>query len=60
MTSPYLWLLCLSSVLPSLLWWHSTAVLSWFLLLFVVSYVWLYARIVRFKTPRWLIFRRHE
>lgn len=59
MTSPYLWMLCLSSVIPSVLWWDSTKVLSWFLLLFVVSYVWLYARIVRFKTPRWLIFRRH-
>jgi UDP-N-acetylmuramyl pentapeptide phosphotransferase/UDP-N-acetylglucosamine-1-phosphate transferase len=58
MTSPYLWLLCLFSVIPSVLWWNSTAVLSWFLLLFVVSYVWLYARIVRFKTPRWMIFRR--
>ena len=59
MTSPYLWLLCLASVVPSLLWWHSTAVLSWFLLLFVVIYLWPYTRIVRFKTPRWLIFRRH-
>jgi UDP-N-acetylmuramyl pentapeptide phosphotransferase/UDP-N-acetylglucosamine-1-phosphate transferase len=60
MTSPYLWMLCLLSVIPSLLWWNSTAVLSFFLLGFVVSYVWLYARIVRFKTPKWLIFRRHE
>ncbi len=60
MTSPYLWLLCLASVVPSLLWWHSTAVLSAFLLLFVVSYVWLYGRIVRFRTPKWLIFRRHR
>ena len=60
MTSPYLWLLCLSSVIPSLLWWNSTPVLAGFLLLFVVSYVWLYARIVRFKTPKWLIFRRHR
>ncbi|MEO6032500.1 MAG: glycosyltransferase [Burkholderiaceae bacterium] len=58
MNSPYLWMLCLASVIPSLLWWDSTAVLAWFLLLFVVSYVWLYARIVRFKTPKWLIFRR--
>jgi UDP-N-acetylmuramyl pentapeptide phosphotransferase/UDP-N-acetylglucosamine-1-phosphate transferase len=58
MTSPYLWLLCLASIIPSLLWWDSTAVLSWFLLLFVVSYVWLYRRIVRFRTPKWLIFRR--
>jgi UDP-N-acetylmuramyl pentapeptide phosphotransferase/UDP-N-acetylglucosamine-1-phosphate transferase len=60
MTSPYLWMLCLSSVVPSLLWWNNTTVLYCFLLLFVVTYVWLYARIVRFKTPRWLIFRRHR
>ncbi len=60
MTSPYLWLLCLASVVPSLLWWNSTSVLSCFLLLFVVSYVWLYSRIVRFKTPKWLIFRRNK
>ena len=46
-------------MIPSLLWWHSTAVLSWFPLLFVVIYLWLYTRLVRFKTPRWLIFRRH-
>jgi hypothetical protein len=60
MTSPYLWMLCLSSVVPSLLWWNNTTVLSCFLLLFVATYVWIYARIVRFKTPRWLIFRRHQ
>jgi UDP-N-acetylmuramyl pentapeptide phosphotransferase/UDP-N-acetylglucosamine-1-phosphate transferase len=58
MTSPYLWLLCLTSVIPSVLWWNSTATLSWFLLAFVIAYIWLYARIVRFKTPRWMIFRR--
>jgi UDP-N-acetylmuramyl pentapeptide phosphotransferase/UDP-N-acetylglucosamine-1-phosphate transferase len=58
MTSPYLWVLCLCSVIPAVLWWNNTAVLTVFLLLFMVSYVWLYWRIVRFKTPRWLIFRR--
>lgn len=58
MTSPYLWLLCLTSVIPAVLWWNNTAVLSWFLLAFVVAYVWLYSRIVRFKTPRWMVFRR--
>jgi UDP-N-acetylmuramyl pentapeptide phosphotransferase/UDP-N-acetylglucosamine-1-phosphate transferase len=57
-TSPYLWMLCLTSVIPSVLWWNNTAVLSCFLMLFVATYVWLYARIVRFKTPRWLIFRK--
>ncbi len=60
MTSPYLWMLCLASVIPSVLWWNNSIVLLLFLLVFIVGYVWLYGRIVRFKTPRWLIFRRHE
>lgn len=58
MTSPYLWLLCLLSVIPAVLWWDSTAVLTVFLALFIASYVLLYWRIVRFKTPKWLILRR--
>ena len=58
MTSPYLWLLCLTSVIPSVLWWNSTPVLSGFLFAFVIAYMWLYARIVRFRTPRWMVFRR--
>jgi hypothetical protein len=36
----------------------TTLKLSWFRLAFVIAYIWLYARIVRFKTPRWMIFRR--
>jgi UDP-N-acetylmuramyl pentapeptide phosphotransferase/UDP-N-acetylglucosamine-1-phosphate transferase len=56
MTSPYLWLLCMLSVVPAMLFWDNTAVLSAALLLFVVSYVVLYWRIVRFKSPRWLRF----
>lgn len=59
MTSPYLWLLCLTSVVPSVLWWDNTTVLSWFLLAFVIAYIWLYASIVRFRTPRWMVFRRN-
>lgn len=58
MTSPYLWLLCLLSIIPSVLWWDSTRVLSIFLLLFILLYVFLYWRIVRFRTPRWLGSRR--
>jgi UDP-N-acetylmuramyl pentapeptide phosphotransferase/UDP-N-acetylglucosamine-1-phosphate transferase len=54
MTSPYLWVLCLLSVIPSVLWWYSTPVLAVSLALFMGSYVFLYWRIVRFKTPRWL------
>ncbi|MEO8151871.1 MAG: glycosyltransferase [Rhizobacter sp.] len=58
MTSPYLWLLCLVSIIPAVLWWNSTPILTGFLLAFMASYVWLYWRIVRFKTPRWMVFRR--
>lgn len=58
MTSPYLWLLCLLSIIPALLWWSSTMMLSSFLLAFMLLYIWLYSRIVRFKTPRWMVFRR--
>jgi UDP-N-acetylmuramyl pentapeptide phosphotransferase/UDP-N-acetylglucosamine-1-phosphate transferase len=60
MTSPYLWMLCMFSVLPSVLWWNSTATLTWFLFGFMGLYVWLYSRIVRFKTPRWMVFRRTQ
>jgi len=58
MTSPYLWLLCLMSIIPAVLWWNSTPILTGFLFTFMVSYIWLYSRIVRFKTPRWMVFRR--
>ena len=56
MTSPYLWLLCMFSVVPATLFWDNTPLLAVALLLFVVSYVVLYWRIVRFKSPRWLRF----
>lgn len=58
MTSPYLWLLCLMSVVPAVLWWDNTPVLMGFLLLFMFSYVFLYWSIVRFKVPKWLVLRR--
>ena len=58
MTSPYLWLLCMCAAIPSVLFWDNTAVLAMLIVLFGVSYVALYWRIVRFKSPRWLVFRR--
>jgi UDP-N-acetylmuramyl pentapeptide phosphotransferase/UDP-N-acetylglucosamine-1-phosphate transferase len=57
LTSPYLWTLSAVSVVPATLWWHETYMLMGFCLLFVATYVWLYARIVRFRTPRWLVLR---
>ncbi len=58
MTSPYLWVLCLSSVMPAVLWWNNTPILGAFLLLFMAGYTMLYWSIVRFRTPKWLFFRR--
>lgn len=53
-TSPYLWGFALLTVVPAVLFWNHTVVLIAFILLFVVSYVWAYTSIVRFKVPRWL------
>jgi len=58
MTSPYLWLLCMFAAIPSVLFWDNTAVLAVLIVVFGVSYVALYWRIVRFKSPRWMVFRR--
>lgn len=58
MTSPYLWLLCLLSVIPATLYWHSTPWLIAYCALFIVAYVLLYWSIVRFKAPKWLVVRR--
>jgi UDP-N-acetylmuramyl pentapeptide phosphotransferase/UDP-N-acetylglucosamine-1-phosphate transferase len=57
MTSPYLWVLCMFSVVPAVLFWDNSAVLAVFLLVFALTYVGLYWRIVRFRSPRWMVFR---
>jgi UDP-N-acetylmuramyl pentapeptide phosphotransferase/UDP-N-acetylglucosamine-1-phosphate transferase len=58
MTSPYLWMVCMCSIVPAVLFWDNTPVLTGFIALFAVGYVVMYWRIVRFKTPRWMIYRR--
>ena len=57
-TSPYLWLLCLLGVIPAALFWRYHLVLKGFAALFVISYVWIYWAIVRFRVPEYLIYRR--
>ncbi len=57
MTAPFLWVLCIFSLVPALLFWDSTPMLAAFMVLFGVSYVALYWRIVRFNTPKWMLFR---
>lgn len=54
LTSPYLWMLSSLAVIPATLFWSRPWVLFAFCLIFIFTYVWLYARIVRFKVPRWM------
>lgn len=54
MTSPYLWVLSSISVVPAVIWWDDTRVLVGAIALFVVTYLWLYWSIVRFRTPGWM------
>lgn len=58
LTSPYLWLLCLLAVIPATVFWRHTLILALCCVAFMVMYVWLYLRIVRFKAPRWLIYKK--
>lgn len=53
-TAPYLWMLSAFAIVPAILWWQSTPILVAFALVFAISYVWLYKRIVGFKTPGWM------
>jgi len=53
-TAPYLWLLSSFAIVPAILWWHSTPMLIASTMLFTTFYVWLYTKIVRFNTPKWL------
>jgi UDP-N-acetylmuramyl pentapeptide phosphotransferase/UDP-N-acetylglucosamine-1-phosphate transferase len=53
-TSPYLWMLTSLAIIPAILWWQSTPILIGFFALYIFSYVWLYKRIVCFKTPGWM------
>lgn len=55
-TAPYLWIMTGLTIVPAILWWQSTYILMGVCALFVTSYVWIYSRIVKFKTPNWMQF----
>ncbi len=60
MTSPYLWLFSLTAVIPASLFWRHSWILICAIVMFVISYVWLYLRIIRFKSPRWMIVNKKK
>ena len=54
-TSPYLWLFSIFSIIPSVLWMQSTKILITIFIANAILYVWLYSRIIKFKTPKWFL-----
>lgn len=55
MASPYLWGLVLIGLVPATIWWDNAWLLSASLLVFACCYVWLYARLVHWRRPAWLL-----
>ena len=53
-TSPYLWVLSTLAVIPAILFYNSTPILIGSLLIFFICYVWIYKRVVTFRTPKWM------
>lgn len=53
-TSPFLWALVLVALVPAMVFWRQTEWLVAFVLVFVMTYLWLYRAIVLFKMPGWL------
>ncbi len=61
LTSPYLWILTSIGVAPAVVFWHATPALQVGSALFTAAYIYAYARIVRFRAPRWWVLRkRHQ
>ncbi|WP_374536433.1 MraY family glycosyltransferase [Chitinimonas taiwanensis] len=57
LTSVYLWFLTVLSVIPAVLFWNSSALSIISILLFVLFYLFIYRRLVRFRAPQRLILR---
>lgn len=57
-TSPSLWMLNAVAVIPATIWWSNTPALALSLAAFVLVYLDVYWRIVRFRSPRWMAWRR--
>jgi UDP-N-acetylmuramyl pentapeptide phosphotransferase/UDP-N-acetylglucosamine-1-phosphate transferase len=57
LTAPYLWGLCLVSVIPGVIFWRESFYLQVFSLFFCFLYVILYRMLVKFSTPKWMTLR---
>lgn len=58
LTAPYLWILTSMGVAPAVVFWQVTPVLRIGCALFAAAYIYGYARIVKFRAPRWWVLRK--
>jgi len=56
-TSVYIWVLALVSIVPATLFWESPAFLVLSIAMFIAAYLWLYSRLLTWRRPRVLVFR---
>ncbi|GAB5045774.1 MraY family glycosyltransferase [Thermodesulfovibrio sp. TK110] len=56
LTSPYLWIMQTLCTIPALLFWRDKILLILSCIAFAVFYIWLYFRIIKFRTPKILKF----
>lgn len=57
LTTPYLWLLSIFSIVPGILFWKNQLILQICSIIFIYLYIWLYKAIVRYRFPAYLITR---
>lgn len=60
LTSPYLWVLTVISVIPAVLFWRYHIILKIFAVIFGLMYIYTYVSIVRFKVPNWICIRNNR
>ncbi len=58
LTAPYLWILTSVGVAPAVVFWRESHVLQVGSALFAATYIFTYARIVKFRAPRWWVLRK--
>lgn len=58
LTTPYLLVFSALTIVPAMLLWNATLYLQLVTAVFVLLYVWIYWRIVRFHAPQWLVLRK--
>jgi UDP-GlcNAc:undecaprenyl-phosphate/decaprenyl-phosphate GlcNAc-1-phosphate transferase len=60
LTAPYLWAMTLLTLLPALLFWEHSLPLILTSFLFVIFYIYLYMKLVRFQSPKFLILKKKQ